>query len=621
MTLKEQTVRAVLREKRDLWFSEWKRFCLASIAEAGRAQIASLNPLQIDDGFVEQLAPAKYAALIDLDAGVQSVSTALTESGAFRSEVNSRLKSHGTKLKRNEAEKFLPAGLRQVLSANATRTLGTLTQHDVYCGLADLLAKEMHGKLAAGEVLCEETKLSYLCLCHYLTVWELLPKQLLACIRHLSGVHTIGALLLGMCQYCSAEGAQVYEAIPAANRPVTPITGALQQRSCFLQSLAHEAPQIAGGQGFLHRMVDDLQAPLPADLVPAATNYDLNKRTIIAEARDQAYRQYEYYALLFGGLGALEFLLRSSCPEDVARSRDVLKVVRKNDILTEELAAGLNTLYGKRESNLRNRALHGVYFDIEARRMEIVLASGHLNHLGVPQLTLSCSSSWPEYNALAVVDLAGRFGASCVLGDLDTAWASDFMLDVSEISFAKGLACDILASVPALAQWHCQIGAFLKRVCPALCTPMKLGLTGWSDRNHSIDQFPRMLLLALLLEPCIRMTLQFLGADVLEQRDQALDGGAKAFGFQYKMLDSEGLLAAPNLALLTQHLPEEQRPLAEQTLVLATKTRDALAHGAVMSFSDDFRTAQGHLVVKSIQLLSSAAAASPRWERTPGWPP
>jgi len=193
------------------------------------------------------------------------------------------------------------------------------------------------------------------------------------------------------------------------------------------------------------------------------------------------------------------------------------------------------------------------------------------------------------------------------------------MLDVGELTFAKGLARDILASDLALWQWHCQISAFLKRVCPGLCTPLRLGLVGWTERNHSIDQFPQILFLALLLEPCIRLTLQFLGAEVLEQRDQALNGDAKAFGFQYKMLDADGLLTAPNLLLLTQHLPEQERPLAEQTLRLATKTRDALAHGAVMSFDNDFRKAQGHLVVKSIQLLSSAAAASPRWERTPEW--
>ena len=197
-----------------------------------------------------------------------------------------------------------------------------------------------------------------------------------------------------MCQYCSAQGAQVYRDIPAANVPVTPITGALQQYSCFLQSLALEVPQIADGRGLAHRIMD-LQAPLPPDLVPAATRYGLDQNIIAAE-RDQAYRQYEYYALLFGGLGALEFLLRSTSSEDIAKSRDILRVVRDHPNLTEELATSLNSLYGKRESNLRNRALHGVYLDIEARRMELVLASGHLSHLGAPPLTLLSLSSWPE---------------------------------------------------------------------------------------------------------------------------------------------------------------------------------------------------------------------------------
>ncbi len=619
MTLKKETVQAVLTEHPEVWLSEWERFCLGSIAKAGRAQIASLNPLQIDDRFVEQLTPANYMTLIDLEAGVQYVSTALAEPGAFRSEVDSRLKLHQTKLKKNEARDLLPAGLRKALAANGTQTLGTLSQRGVYCELAHVLARELHGRLASGEAVCEETTLSYLCLCHYLTVWELPPKQLVAWIRRLSNVHSLAALLPGMCQYCSAEGAQVYDDIPAANLPVTPTEGALQQHSSFLQSLALEEPKIPGGAGFLHRMMD-LQAPLPADLVPAATNYGINQTTIAA-ARDQAYRQYEYYALLFGALGALEFLLRSSSPKDTAQSRDILRVVSKNPIVTEESATFITTLYGKRGSNLRNRALHGVYFDIEARRMEIVLASGHLNHLGVSQLTLCSPSSWPEYNALAVVDMVGRISAKCAARDLDTTWVSDFMLDANELAFAEGLACDILSSMPALMQWHGQIDSFLKRVCPGLCTPLKLGLMGWSERHHSVDQFPQILFLALLLEPCIRLTLQFLGANVLERRDRALDGDTKAFGFQYKMLDADGLLSAPNVALLTEHLPEEQRPPAERTLRLAAKTRDALAHGALLSFDSGFRKAQGHLIVKSIQLLSSAAVTSPRWQRASEWTP
>ena len=79
--------------------------------------------------------------------------------------------------------------------------------------------------------------------------------------------------------------------------------------------------------------------------------------------------------------------------------------------------------------------------------------------------------------------------------------------------------------------------------------------------------------------------------------------GVPHYRIQYKMMDDNGLLAQQNIDWLTRNLSPTEQSMAERVLRLAAKCRNAVAHGAIVRYTDDLRGTYSHVVVKAMQLV------------------
>jgi hypothetical protein len=130
-----------------------------------------------------------------------------------------------------------------------------------------------------------------------------------------------------------------------------------------------------------------------------------------------------------------------------------------------------------------------------------------------------------------------------------------------------------------------------------------MGLVCWLNDDQELANLPGFFFLALLFEPLLRLTLHMGHRPVL-QSGISNKGDQQHFRLQYKMIDGVGLLTEANLLWLTSHIAENDRPNALEVLRLATKCRDAFAHGAVHEIDSDLLLVYGHPISKGIQLLT-----------------
>jgi hypothetical protein len=607
MTGKEQLVRQVLENHPELWQAPWRAYCLSVLADAARNSIACLSPFQLIPTFSRLDDPAFRADAVNLECAVTDVVAVLAEPGSLREKVDGMLAAHSSRLRSREVAGVASQCVREhLMSVEANGVLASVRPAEVYRALAHKLAAELHRRVTAGEDMSENELLTMLLLMNYLCVWELPAGKLAGWIsQQAAGPTGIRGVLLGLPGLCGPDGLAEAPPSPPLTMPRgISIPAALAAQSCLLASVQHESARIADGQGFMHR-VCGLNEPLFENATAA-----LQQRGISigdwAWFRDDAYRQYEYYSLLFSAVAGIEFLVRSCSPTSSAGTGDVPALVDGlRATLGDSLALEITGVFDSDRLNLRNRAVHGVFLDIEARRLERAMASGRLEHLGVRQLVLTNASLMPESVASYVVQLLDRVAAALACQTLGTGWVSEFIPAPHEMAFAHGLHCDVLQSSGAAEAWPAQISAFLRHACPCLNSPLRLGMSGWFAREGGVGAVPSIAFLCLLLEPAIRMVLGRLGVPVIQRSPQRTGCGDTVYHFQYHMLDDRGLLSPGNLDMLTRHLAEGEREAAKRTLRLAAKTRDAVAHGAVLQMTEDFRIAQGHLVIKAIQLLST----------------
>ncbi len=194
---------------------------------------------------------------------------------------------------------------------------------------------------------------------------------------------------------------------------------------------------------------------------------------------------------------------------------------------------------------------------------------------------------------LSVVDQEAA-AAGVAPGDL--LWADGVFLSPNEVVLGHQLSPDFFG--PKGVAISDQIGCLLSSATPAIGQFARLGLIGWYELNPP-DPLPRFMALLVIFETLYRLVSHLHGIDVL-QRDN------RNKRYQYKMLDETGLCAAPVLERLLMFLPERNRPTATRVLLLAVKTRNAIAHG-VCTFPADTFDGAGHLIAKSMHVLVASA--------------
>jgi len=424
------------------------------------------------------------------------------------------------------------------------------------------------------------------------------------------GMNSIRGKLVRIVENLAEDGAK--DAAP----PLSPRTGALrlgcENLSSLLASTARESREIDNGNGSFHRVLT-LNAP-------AEDAGGLSHGQIV-QARDRVYRQYEHTVLAYMALACIEQLVRAWAS---ARGIQVVKPGGRPVAVPRLLGAlgvvgpavtAIGDLYRESGSNLRNRIMHGGLLDVESKRPEVLLPLRDAERFpparwngrdeyAPENVSQACSEALERLDA----DLAS---AGAVPKQNDLRWTRDLWLTEEEIGLGEALANDFRGT--SAFAWCKRIGDYLDVVVPSAKHFFMIGFRSWLGRPQP-DGLVELLAMAMVFEAVYRSTVGLLGFDIL----QTSGSGEHV---QYRMIDERQLASAPVLDALMESVPPADRARARQVVQLSIRIRDALAHGALTSFTPAVARGAGHLLVKSTQGLVDAGmhamtrvAAYYRWQ-------
>jgi hypothetical protein len=260
--------------------------------------------------------------------------------------------------------------------------------------------------------------------------------------------------------------------------------------------------------------------------------------------------------------------------------------------LSDALFRQLNELYSSDGANNRNRAMHAALFETHSRKMETLFGGSAPNNPYSPTNLLQSFLKDLE-------DLDAEASSAGVNGS-DLAWANDLWLTADDIEFANTIPCDLLDEQNGEA-WRARFKSFIDKSLPCFATPSKVALMGWLDRFKQHNSLTTFMVWGMLFEALYRLTAHVIGFKVIQRQRK----GPNERMFQYRMLDSrENGLSSPEIVgCLIENLDPADREKATRTIDLAVKVRNALAHGATVSYNDDGHLAAGHFVIKATQIL------------------
>jgi hypothetical protein len=365
--------------------------------------------------------------------------------------------------------------------------------------------------------------------------------------------------------------------------------------SVLLDATQNESRLIARGEGLFHRLIG-IDHPIDP---PPEMRGRVNEAGFRA-GRDAIFRQYEHTVAAYMLLASIEHLLRTwaSCcgVQHLAAVGRPISALNWVHLLNPSpgLRDQINELYSAERSNVRNRFLHGGLFDVESSRALIILS--HYFPAHYPATAVGQSPYAIENianmcaNCLEAVEQEA-IAAGITAGDM--MWADRVFLTPAEIELGQIVSADFHGSRGD--EISDQIGNLIGAFSSEIGQFVRTGLIGWYGLNPP-DPLVRFMVMVLIFEALYRIVAHLHGFDVL-QRDDVNKR------YQYLMLDEHGLCAPHVIARLLEILPERDRPTAERILFLAVKARNALAHGAVRTFTVDMLDGAGHLVAKSMHLL------------------
>jgi len=368
--------------------------------------------------------------------------------------------------------------------------------------------------------------------------------------------------------------------------------------SDLLQATAEESQEIAAGNGVLHRVTRGA-ATAPAWLV---------------QARDIAYRQYEYTLLGYMALGSIEQLIRAwgsvkgVGTHQGGRPREIASLIPQLGCSTT-LEGRLEEICATTAANIRGRVMHGGLLEVETQRTEALLNF-------VKPATQSYQSPFSPENicqlCLECLELLDHEAAIAGIAQKDLTWSSAFWLTAEELDTGRYLYSEFLNGDEQI-QWWKHLSTYLIAVVPNVKQFFSVGFMGWMGSGK--DRLVRFMAAILIFESLYRTTVQLRGFPVLQ-----ISGDRH---IQYRMLDDLQLCAPEILDQLTGYIPEGSRPLARRVLELTVKARNAFSHGAATRMTKEDFDCVGNLVVKSVQALVGAGihemtkvAAYYQWKKT-----
>jgi hypothetical protein len=330
--------------------------------------------------------------------------------------------------------------------------------------------------------------------------------------------------------------------------------------SDLLGAIEHETQALPAGKGIVHRY-GDANSP---GAIPSALAHLLSQSQLISFRRE-FFQQHESNFLAYAVLSGIEQLLRSIAEKSgIEHVKDgVPKTVTRwiNQLpLHEDLLTRLKRLYSPDGANLRNRAMHAALFEIESRRVEILIA-----HACGAKTSRAARSSYISKNLLQVFlkDLKDldTFAASIGLNSSDLSWAQALWLTEAEIAFGRNISCDFIDPVDG-DEWQRQFRTLFSKSLPSFAVPARIAVIGWQKGFETHTSLISFLIWGALFEALFRHTVHMIGIAVIQSGPK----GNSEWKFQYQTLDfGENRLCSPEvLRRVSSVLRIEDRDVAEQ---------------------------------------------------------
>jgi hypothetical protein len=385
------------------------------------------------------------------------------------------------------------------------------------------------------------------------------------------------------------------------------LAAAHRTASQLLDSVADESAKIPAAQGFALLAIGDSIRTQKPQIPEEDARRGITEKMVI-DSRIFRYQQYEYSALSLSAIAAAEFCLRSAAEASPALGLDA-RYSTKFDIidalgLPDPVKTPLLTIFASSGPNFRNRSLHGGFLEIESRRTEITMYSGHGAPIGVPWIDLDADPYIPRNAAAVALDALGKLDAALAPKGLvhagTTTWAQHFQLGAADRAFAAALHDPTLALLSK--ERENVVVPYVREAFPCLSIPVQLGLFGWKKAAHGTSLIQLFAFQAVMLEPVMRLIAHAAGFPIFRR---GRSGDIRVV--RYRMLDENGFLAEDILKWVEAGLPAAEQADARRTIGVAVRRRDAFAHGAITAFDDATRRAYGAAAAKALHLVITAA--------------
>ncbi|MCU1224618.1 MAG: hypothetical protein JWQ42_2711 [Edaphobacter sp.] len=583
-----------------LWQARWADCVVLHLADHAYRHIDLTHGTPVS-GFTKMDDPHWRVTSLGSDSAVANAFTDMLLQHA--SELNSIFRARmvskrSTKELRTVLAYAVP---RLIASSQAELILTSVRGPKIWRALADKIARELYEEEAAGD--CPEWLLWNKLLISRFFQGCLLDSAQQAAGQmdtFRAGLHGPRSHLIAIAERIGKTG--LIDQLPPLVSSTAP-SGMTFQSGAFsdlIKAVEGESNRISRRAGIVHRFLD-INAPsqIPAHLRERLT------RTQLVNQRDHAYRQYEAASLGFGSLCSIEQLLRSlASHKGIAHLRDsgIPKPVGgwlSKLGLDTDLFDLFDQLYSANGPNLRNRAMHSGLFETSSRSLEVIIAA---SSVGTKPLVFS-NSTVPENLCMIFLESFKKLDDYCGtvgLAKPDFSWSRSLWLTPEEADFGHRLHCDLLDPDDG-PEWRAQLVRFVKRSLPCCYTQLQTAIYGWLEPFNPDSSVLLFVIWGNIFEAIYRLTLHLIGFSAIQRSDV----GQNLRMFQYRMLDStEGGLCSPAaLEALVECLQPQERPIAERTIALAVKVRNALAHGAIVDYDEHNHLAAGHIVIKATQLL------------------
>jgi len=382
-----------------------------------------------------------------------------------------------------------------------------------------------------------------------------------------------------------------------------------------------EAREWARGRGILSRTVGPHRDP------PSRRAWCRSKDDEKALRKGRKCYDSQYAACINGYLYiiAMEQVLRS-CAEGcgVEHMRGVTPISVEYWApklgLHENVIEDIMTVFSSKKANVRNRVLHCGLLDPGPRAQEARLSALEIKKC----VRKPASPESPENVALFCEVAFSKLLREVRQRDFGTTnldWTSVLVPNHQLLEFGKRLNCNLLENSTSFSGWYVRLCHYVDVNMPCLGELLKLGLlnflaglnttsasltqtSGPSSRSPSSvesrsDAFTLFLVWGLIFEALYRHVASLHDHSILQHPARP----EKSLTIQYRMLDTRHLASDNVIASIVECVDTEGREYAKQCLLSVVEIRNALSHGAILTYDDDVHFAYNNLLINAIQLL------------------